>query len=735
MKQHLRNRRDRASERHDAALARYPTREGSAFEGELRSAVDELATVAQLADDPSSDPVEVAKSYRWLGDACFDLGRGKDMPTLTRGKHAYQRAEELLVDAEAPVEKAKLNFNYGNTLRGLSEGSDISLLEAAQTRYESAAKAFRANHLPDFAATVAEQLRTIDPQLRLARKQVELQRGYDRMEELKEKAETAGPKGNEAIREELADLRRNAGRGDTGDALREVLDGIHDQIEEHPERVGDAGDKLGSLQRGMQNLASMLQNASPGEAQIPPPGDPAKEIVRMLSERLQRELEQGCVSGDRGRQLDDLLGRFTSAMSSDGDDVDAIAKRAHDMRTVIKQMKDAVMSPSWPTPAPEPGSRAHRVVSILAPLRHHLLAEKVRSMLPSEESTAGTGLLMRLAKLEACVRKAAKDESRVANLEEEAWSLALEVQEHARRYHLIVCQPRSVTVKSHAKSKSLFLSGGRELFSAADELAARDALELLGKEYRGDRAQERWNQLCSASVAVFDAGVPDGAALADVCYELGLAFACGKPMVVAARPRQKLPFDVNLRPIRLSGDRERDTGMLSEAIGKTLGSVVWGGHEAGFGDGPGDALEWLGRRFPRRLSEGTLPVAVQLAEGHRDDAVAFRRSLEQLLGMLGADAPEVLLPAWPPAYPDPGGKPRCFHIMPFRPKWAKPTRDIAAEVCDAKGWVYSRGDEADEQRIIRGIWQEIGRSSAVLVDVTGHTPNVALELGLVHALG
>ena len=40
-----------------------------------------------------------------------------------------------------------------------------------------------------------------------------------------------------------------------------------------------------------------------------------------------------------------------------------------------------------------------------------------------------------------------------------------------------------------------------------------------------------------------------------------------------------------------------------------------------------------------------------------------------------------------------------------------------------------------EQRIIDGIWNEIAGASAVLVDVTGHNPNVALELGLTHALG
>jgi hypothetical protein len=73
--------------------------------------------------------------------------------------------------------------------------------------------------------------------------------------------------------------------------------------------------------------------------------------------------------------------------------------------------------------------------------------------------------------------------------------------------------------------------------------------------------------------------------------------------------------------------------------------------------------------------------------------------------------------------------------MPFRPSWAKATRDLAEAVCDTNGWSYVRGDEAEEQRVIRGIWSEIGRASAVLVNITGHNPNVALELGLVHALG
>lgn len=55
-----------------------------------------------------------------LGDACFDLGSGKGAAELGRGQLAYERAEVLLAEVEAPVEKATLDFKYANTLFALS---------------------------------------------------------------------------------------------------------------------------------------------------------------------------------------------------------------------------------------------------------------------------------------------------------------------------------------------------------------------------------------------------------------------------------------------------------------------------------------------------------------------------------------------------------------------------------------------------------------------------------------
>lgn len=738
MNRQLRERRNRAAERHDAALARYPSREGDVFTCELQWVVNELREVAEAADDPSSDPVEVSKTYRWLGDASFDLARGKEVDTLTRGAQAYQRSEELLANAETPVERAKLDFNYANTLRGLSAGVDVGLLEAAQTRYERATRAFRMHHLPDLAATVEQQLRSLDPQLRLVRKDTELQRGYGRLEQMQERLKGAGPAERERIARELQDLSKVPAQGDASDALDEALDAIREQYEQNPERFrsGDAT-KINSLQDQIQSLTSMLERATPEEAPSAGGQDREQEIMRALTERLKGDATTGRVSADRAAQLGEILEQFGAAMKEGGEDLDSLATRTHKMKELTKRVMDAGMTPSWGTPEPQPESHAGRLLPIFESLKRHLLAEKGRSMLPSEEAAAGTDLLMRLVKLEARVREAGaeEDQDRVAGLEGEAWRLAVDVHEYGRRYHLVLAQPDFAMGRKHARPKSVFLSGSEELHEVAKSLAKRDDLMLFADAGRGDLAQGRWNQLCSASVGVFDLGVPEGSERAQVCYELGLALALGKPSVVVADPRQRLPFDVNLKPIRLSGAVAARVESLDHAIRDALGSIEWGGYRSEIGSAPSDALSWLHQCFGPRLTDGAIRIAVDMAERSRQDAVAFRRALEHLLGMLGADAPAILLSAWPPVYPQHDQKPRCFHVMPFRPDWSRPTRDLAEDMCRQKGWIYSRGDEAEAQRIIYGIWSEIGSASAVIVDITDHNPNVALELGVVHALG
>ncbi len=73
--------------------------------------------------------------------------------------------------------------------------------------------------------------------------------------------------------------------------------------------------------------------------------------------------------------------------------------------------------------------------------------------------------------------------------------------------------------------------------------------------------------------------------------------------------------------------------------------------------------------------------------------------------------------------------------MPFRPKWADAVAKQVKHACNNAGVQYIRGDEVKHPNVIRSIWEEINRASHVLADLTDFNANVALELGIAHALG
>ena len=115
------------------------------------------------------------------------------------------------------------------------------------------------------------------------------------------------------------------------------------------------------------------------------------------------------MSPDRAAQLGDVFQQFMGAMSGGDDDLESQAKRLQKMQAVIEKAKDFALSPSWSTRDPEPGTRAHRAIQILDPLKRYILTESVRPMLPSDEKSAGTDLLSHLFQLEQRIRDWAKE--------------------------------------------------------------------------------------------------------------------------------------------------------------------------------------------------------------------------------------------------------------------------------------------------------------------------------------
>lgn len=54
--------------------------------------------------------MEIARTYRYTGNAWFDRAGGKEPDALAQSLTALERAEQLLPATADPVERAKLDF-------------------------------------------------------------------------------------------------------------------------------------------------------------------------------------------------------------------------------------------------------------------------------------------------------------------------------------------------------------------------------------------------------------------------------------------------------------------------------------------------------------------------------------------------------------------------------------------------------------------------------------------------
>ena len=160
-------RRALLADRHDRALRVWPDRRGEAFEQELTAVVNGLVALTNEVDQANA-PAEYGRTLRYLGDAYFDLGQGTKRAILALGAAAYERAENFVDPQREPEERAKLDFNHANTLRGLSGGTDVSLLEQARDHYVRAVSLFQ-TRLPQNVDIADQARRSVETQLALAR--------------------------------------------------------------------------------------------------------------------------------------------------------------------------------------------------------------------------------------------------------------------------------------------------------------------------------------------------------------------------------------------------------------------------------------------------------------------------------------------------------------------------------------------------------------------------------------
>lgn len=728
MDRQLLRRRDAASDRHDSALAADPTRATARFKRELQQVIAELDRVVAESDPNTRDPVEYARTLGWAGAGCFDLAEGKEPDLCARAAQYYLQAERALEGIEAPLVRAKLDFNFANTLQGQSGGTNVRFLEAAAERYRKAARVFRSLGESALEAQVRQYLDTLQPQLTLARQRDGLAGNVQKLAALRERAKQGNAAEREAVQRELRDLQRSSNPSAIEAALQQAISDARAAVEQHPEVGAGANARL--LDQQVTAFRQLLRDS-------PPKGEPSQsggfeqQVMHALMRRVTAEQLEGKVGEHRAQQLQRLTQQFSQALTS-SDDLESLQSSAREMRALTQQAADWALDPSYGQ-APK-SALAVRASRRARSLLQFLISEMGRGGHGDADRKRLTQLLVRQTELDRELHEGSGDAADVRRVEKSLWQVATDVQRFARSGHVTMIQPlwRSANILQHPQS--VYTTGSGVVALLAGEAQER-GWTLLTEPAGGVYEVERWNQLRGADVVV--AHLPDSeapgatTARAQVCYELGIALCLGLPIVVVVAAGEAIPFDVPVETMRLSADGS-DPGRLAELVEHAVFTVAWGG------DGVDPAVSARTLEFTRQQvaavgRENASEIAWRLALQNLTDATAFTDSFKRAVDMSTDERFTAAFPAWPPEYPD-VAQPRCFHVTAFR-DWSRTTSEVARDECQRAGVEYVRGDRTDEQRIIRAIWQELGRSTYVLVDLTEMNPNVALELGIAHTLG
>ena len=119
----------------NSVLERWPERTGADFLRQMEPLVREFEALVRDIDATVGDKLERARSWRYLGNAYYDLGAGTNPAQLELATDAYKQAELLLVGIENPSEQMKLAYSFGQALFGLSRRSNFWMVEESRHKF------------------------------------------------------------------------------------------------------------------------------------------------------------------------------------------------------------------------------------------------------------------------------------------------------------------------------------------------------------------------------------------------------------------------------------------------------------------------------------------------------------------------------------------------------------------------------------------------------------------------
>lgn len=668
-------RREALLARQDAILSRWPQGRDSEFMRQMARLAHDLEALAHEADAAGGEALERGRNWRYVGNAYADLAVGQEVDKLEPAANAYRRADLLLAAIDAPIERMKLDFSFGRALLRLSEGRHLALARAARDRFACALR-FAHTHMP---AGVADAERAL------------------------------------ADAEEALALVQTVGHIDA--------------------RIGELEQELSQEPRGDDR--SPPQSGWPEEFQ---------GLFEQLRNVYAKDIEAGKVSAVRQQALNPVLEQLGGMLKFRPDDLGVKLSQGSELRELMARMAPLLGQTAGQDSSPsEPGEqRAQAVWRRFAAVKTSLAQDMARQHGGSETQFAAMELYRRCGHADTFVHQHSTDDSWVGGYEHDVLrQLAMDVRAHSLRSHLTLARPIWPSRALARNPSAVHFAGGSRVRRLVDDACKDIGLNLLPRQAGKDYAAQRWDQLRASHVAVFDYtgyGGPSGGqavdlaaagAVAAVSYELGIALALGRPVVVVASESQDLPFDVDIAPLRL-----RDDGLDQARVADALDEVIYGLQRGGSGNSLPAARAYLRQLYGDDPNVVVAQSLRLLDESAERDPVKFRRFVDPLLGFAGASAPTIVYPAWPGSYPSDFER-RLFHVTAFGPEWASDTTKIVAHACASASPAvrYIRGDQVIDPDIIRSIWDNLCQATYVLADLTGLNANVAVELGIAHTLG
>jgi len=489
------------------------------------------------------------------------------------------------------------------------------------------------------------------------------------------------------------------------------------------------------VQPDFNSLMGSQLPQTPQQAPAPDPEAPS-ELFKVLMSQYEAEKSRGRFDPVRQQSLEQVLGKLGSMAGKVGTDRSLADMQSERMEldSMMAGMMTQLKSASHPGPELAMGSPAKRVYDQLAAMKTYLGSEGMRQGVAEKERELVMDLFVRIARVTTAVNAAGENEAELLAVEiEQARPIVNEIRTFARRSHLTLAQPVWGHRTAPLDPNSAFYSGSEETRRVVTRALGQRGFSVSEPiRFGADPAAARWSDLQQSSLAIFDLAAPTP----QVYYELGIALALGTELLLIKLPGANLPFDVAQGVVEVSNDLD-----LDEFLNERGEEVIYGLQAKGVhGASLQETLQYA-EELAAAVPESTfVRISAQQARTAVSDPIMFRDAIASLNGYLGEKHQMLIWPRWQGVYPDPDN-PRCFFIMPFR----QPDPDANRLLNATFQWISwmaetndvrpIRGDVASGHEVIASIWEEIGRASRQIVDLTGLNLNVCMELGMADVLG